>query len=54
VERLVQRARQVGDVFDQIIVFGARPGDADSVAFLECVIADEVASTVPTLPVERA
>ena len=42
VESLVQDARQVGDVFDQIIVFGARPGDADRVAFLERVVADEM------------
>ena len=41
-KRLVQRARQVGDVFDQIIVFGAGPGDADGVAFLERVVADEM------------
>ena len=47
VERLVQRARQVGDVFHQIIVFGAGPRDADGVAFLERVVADEVGRHLP-------
>ena len=42
VERLVQHARQVGDVFDEIVVLGARPGDADGVAFLERVVADQM------------
>ena len=42
VEGLVQRPRQVGDVLDQIIVFGAGPGDADGVAFLERVVADQM------------
>ena len=46
-ERLVQRARQIGDVLDQIIVFGARPGDADRVAFLERVVADEMGRHLP-------
>ena len=42
VERLVQNARQILDALDQIIVFRARPRDADRVAFLEGVIADQV------------
>ena len=41
-ERLVQNARQILDALDQIIVFRARPRDADRVAFLEGVIADQV------------
>ena len=41
-KRLVQDARQIGDGFHQIIVFGAGPGDADGVAFLERVVADEM------------
>ena len=47
VERLVQHARQIGDGLDQIIVFGARPGDADGVAFLEGVVADEMRRHLP-------
>ena len=46
-KRLVQRARQIGDGFHQIIVFGARPGDADGVAFLERVVADEMGRHLP-------
>ena len=46
-ERLVQRARQVGDIFHEIIVFGAGPGDADRVAFLEGVVADQVRRHLP-------
>jgi len=42
VEGLVQNARQIFDALDQIIVFRARPRDADRVAFLEGVIADQV------------
>ncbi len=42
VKRLVQRERQVGDGFDEIIVFGARPGDADGIAFLKRIVADEM------------
>ena len=41
-ERLVQHARKVGDVLHQIIVLGAGPGDADGVAFLERIVADQV------------
>ncbi len=42
VKRLVQHARQIGDRFDEIIVLGAGPRDADRVAFLERVIADQM------------
>ncbi len=42
IERLVQHARQVGDVLDQVIVLGAGPGDADRIALLEGVVADHV------------
>ena len=42
VKRLMQHARQIVDGFDQIIVFGARPGDADGIAFLERVVADQM------------
>ena len=46
-KRLVQHARQVVDVLDQIIVFRARPRDADRVAFLERVVADEMRRHLP-------
>ena len=46
-ESLVQRARQILNGFDQIIVFGARPGDADGVAFLEGVIANQMRRHLP-------
>ena len=42
VEGLVQHARQILDALDQIIVLRARPRDADGVAFLERVIADQM------------
>ena len=38
----MQDARQVVDVLHQIIVLGAGPRDADRVAFLEGVVADEM------------
>jgi hypothetical protein len=41
-ERLVQDVRQVVDVLNQVVVLGARAGDADRVALLEGVGADEV------------
>ncbi len=47
VERLVQHARQVGDVLDQPVVLGAGPGDADGVALLEGVVADQKVGTWP-------
>ena len=46
-KRLVQRARQIVDGFDEIIVFRARPRDADGVAFLERVVADEMRRHLP-------
>ena len=42
IERLVQHLGQIVDVADQPIVLGARPGDADGVAFLEGVVADQM------------
>ena len=42
IERLVQDARQGVHVLDEIIVLGARAGDADRVAFLEGVVADQM------------
>ena len=42
VERLVDDAREVVDVPHEVVVFGARPGDADGVRLLEGVVADEV------------
>jgi len=42
VKSLVQHARQILDLADQIIMLGAMPGDADRVAFLEGVGADEM------------
>jgi hypothetical protein len=42
VERLVQHARQILDVLHQPVVLGARAGDADRVALLERVVADQV------------
>jgi hypothetical protein len=41
-ESLVQDARQVGDVLHQPVMLGARPGDADGIAFLERVGADQM------------
>jgi hypothetical protein len=43
-ERLVQNARQIVDVLHQPVVLGAGPRDADRIAFLERVIADQRAS----------
>ena len=47
VKRLVQHARQIDDRFDEIIVLGAGPRDADRVAFLEGVIADHMRRHLP-------
>ena len=47
VERLVQHARQVLDALHQIIVLGAGPGDADRVALLEGVVADQMGRHLP-------
>ncbi|CAA7626911.1 conserved hypothetical protein [Magnetospirillum sp. UT-4] len=41
VEGLVHGAGQIVDVLDQVIVLGARPGDAGDVGFLEGVVADQ-------------
>ena len=42
VERLVQHFGEIVDVAHQPVVLGAGPGDADGVAFLERVVADQV------------
>ena len=42
VEGLVQDARQILDVLDQPVVLGAGPGDADGIALLEGVVADQM------------
>ena len=42
VERLVDGARQIGGALHQVVVLGARPGDAGRVALLEGVVADQV------------
>ena len=42
VERLVQHAGEIVDVLHQPVVLGAGPGDADRVALLEGVVADQV------------
>ena len=42
VERLVQHAREIVHALHEIIVLGAGPRDADRVAFLERVVADQV------------
>ena len=42
VESFVQHARQVVDVLDQRVVLRARPRDADRIAFLKRVVADEM------------
>ena len=42
VEGLVQHAREVVDVLDEPVVLGAGPRDADGVALLEGVVADQV------------
>ena len=42
VERLVQDAREIVDVLHQPVVLGAGPRDADRVALLEGVVADQV------------
>jgi hypothetical protein len=42
VKCLVQHARQVLDPLHEIIVLGAGPSDADGVAFLEGVVADQM------------
>jgi hypothetical protein len=41
-EGLMDDLRQVADVFDQVVVLGARAGHADRVGFLEGVGADQV------------
>ncbi len=47
IERLMQHARQIVDVAHQPVVLGAGPRDADGVAFLEGVVADQVRRHLP-------
>ena len=47
VKRLVHDTGEIVDVLDQIVVLGARPGDADRVAFLERVAADQMGRNLP-------
>ena len=42
VKRLLEDGREVGDVFDEVVVLGAGAGDADDVHLLEGVVADQV------------
>src|SRR5207302_11395199 len=42
IERLVQHFGEIVDVAHQPVVLGARPGDANGVAFLERIVADQV------------
>ena len=46
-EILSAHAGEIADAFDQIIVLGARSRDANGVAFLESVIADEMGRHLP-------
>ena len=46
-ERLVQHARQIADGLNEIVVLGAWARDADRVALLECVVADQVRRHLP-------
>ena len=47
IERLVQHLRQILDPPHQPVVLGAGPGDADGVAFLERVVADQMRRHLP-------
>ena len=47
IERLVQHLGEIVDVAHQPVVLGAGPGDADGVAFLERVVADQVGRHLP-------
>src|SRR5258708_5269795 len=47
IERLVQHFGEIVDVAHQPVVLGAGPGDADGVAFLECVVADQMRRHLP-------
>ena len=47
IKRLVQNAREIGDILDQIIVLGAGPGDAGRVGFLKRVVADQMGRHLP-------
>ena len=47
IERLVQHLGEIVDVAHQPVVLGAGPGDADGVAFLEGVVADQMRRHLP-------
>ncbi len=47
IKRLVQRAPEVGDILDEIIVLGAGPRDAGRVGFLKRVVADQMRRHLP-------
>ena len=47
VERLMDYAREIAHVLDQVIVLGARPGDAGGVGLLEGVVADQMRRHLP-------
>jgi hypothetical protein len=47
VKGLMQDARQVGDVLHEVVVLGAMARDADRVAFLEGIRADEMGRHLP-------
>ena len=47
IERLVQHLGEIVDVAHQPVVLGAGPGDADGVAFLERVVADQMRRHLP-------
>ena len=47
VERLVQDVGKIVDIFDQPIMLRAGARDADRVAFLKCVRADQVRRDLP-------
>ena len=42
VKGLVDDVGNAGDVLDQIVVLGARPGDADGIGFLKGIVADQM------------
>ena len=47
VERLVDHAREIAHILDQVIVLGAWPGDAGGVGLLKRVVADQVGRHLP-------
>ena len=47
IEGFVDRARQIADVLDEVVVLGAGPGDARGVRLLKGVIADQMGRHLP-------